>query len=62
MFIKEKCDIYNNIGCIYRTIGRNKTAVKYLTKSLRLGGIFPETEMDLATTHSNLCAVYSNVN
>eukprot|EP00359_Climacostomum_virens_P003945 CAMPEP_0204903166 /NCGR_PEP_ID=MMETSP1397-20131031/4086_1 /ASSEMBLY_ACC=CAM_ASM_000891 /TAXON_ID=49980 /ORGANISM="Climacostomum Climacostomum virens, Strain Stock W-24" /LENGTH=388 /DNA_ID=CAMNT_0052071755 /DNA_START=568 /DNA_END=1731 /DNA_ORIENTATION=+ len=53
---------YNNIGCYYKRLGKNKTALKYLRLALELEAHTAADATNLAGTHLNICAILSKLN
>ncbi|OMJ86964.1 hypothetical protein SteCoe_11437 [Stentor coeruleus] len=53
---------YNNLACFYKRKKQLKLALKYALESLELEKQIEENDSELASTHLNLCAIYSAMN
>ena len=53
---------YNNMGCYYKTTGKNEVALNYLQKALTIEKTADFDASNLAGTHLNICAIYSQAN
>lgn len=57
----ESCDVFNNIACAYRKLGRMALAKQYILKALKLAAVYREAPVDRAATHLNMCAILSSM-
>ncbi|CAG9323858.1 unnamed protein product [Blepharisma stoltei] len=49
----------NNIGCYYKKLGKQKLALQWLLKALNFDAFSSADRTNLAATHLNICAIYS---
>lgn len=50
---------YNNLGCYYQKQNKFDKGLRYLKKSIDFNSLIAGDEMNLASTHLNVCALYS---
>ena len=51
----------NNFGCYYKRTNKPNVALKYLTKAHQTENIASVDSVNLAATHLNMCAIYSDL-
>ncbi|OMJ85720.1 hypothetical protein SteCoe_12916 [Stentor coeruleus] len=52
----------NNLGCYYKKRKQPKVALNYLEKALELESDIENDNANIASSHLNICAVYSSLN
>lgn len=55
--VNYKIIVFNHLGCCLRRLGKNKSALKYLTNSMKLIKVSGNNQ-EYSSTCLNLCAVY----
>lgn len=50
---------FNNMGCYFKKLQQYQHAIGYLNKSLKYGQRIANDEINISSTHLNLCAVHS---